>query len=165
MKVLIAFYENRLKDHYVVTSPVLQGLRALVSLYMLDFQYQGCPPQKNTELFLYGSEITGFVFSLLWWWPVIASCFSHVFPDKVHSVASWLSCVNAEGCVSRCSCSGEASCSYDVAFAFGCLNWLLIAVDCLCCTIINCASLRDATKYLDFRSYSPFVQICFSAGT
>lgn len=66
MKVLIAFYENRLKDHYVVTSPVLQGLRALVSPYMLDFQYQGCPPQKNTELFLYGSEINGFVFSLLW---------------------------------------------------------------------------------------------------
>lgn len=47
VKVLIAFYENRLKDHYVVTSPVLQGLRALVSLYMLDFQCQGCPPQKK----------------------------------------------------------------------------------------------------------------------
>ncbi|KAF3704674.1 MMS19 nucleotide excision repair protein -like protein MMS19-like protein [Channa argus] len=29
VEVLIAFYENRLKDHYVVTSPVLQGLRAL----------------------------------------------------------------------------------------------------------------------------------------
>ncbi|KAM3592490.1 uncharacterized protein V6R79_019755 [Siganus canaliculatus] len=29
VEVLIAFYENRLKDHYVVTPPVLQGLRAL----------------------------------------------------------------------------------------------------------------------------------------
>uniref|UniRef100_A0A3P8U4Q4 MMS19 nucleotide excision repair protein n=1 Tax=Amphiprion percula TaxID=161767 RepID=A0A3P8U4Q4_AMPPE len=28
-EVLIAFYENRLKDHYVITPPVLQGLRAL----------------------------------------------------------------------------------------------------------------------------------------
>uniref|UniRef100_A0AAQ6AA42 MMS19 nucleotide excision repair protein n=1 Tax=Amphiprion ocellaris TaxID=80972 RepID=A0AAQ6AA42_AMPOC len=32
VEVLIAFYENRLKDHYVITPPVLQGLRALVSL-------------------------------------------------------------------------------------------------------------------------------------
>uniref|UniRef100_A0AAQ6INR1 MMS19 nucleotide excision repair protein n=1 Tax=Anabas testudineus TaxID=64144 RepID=A0AAQ6INR1_ANATE len=31
VEVLIAFYENRLKDHYVVTPPVLQGLKALVS--------------------------------------------------------------------------------------------------------------------------------------
>ncbi|KAM9426787.1 MMS19 nucleotide excision repair protein homolog isoform 2-T2 [Pholidichthys leucotaenia] len=29
VEVLIAFYENRLKDHYVVTPPVLKGLRAL----------------------------------------------------------------------------------------------------------------------------------------
>ncbi|XP_030255856.1 MMS19 nucleotide excision repair protein homolog isoform X1 [Sparus aurata] len=29
VEVLIAFYENRLKDHYVITPPVLQGLRAL----------------------------------------------------------------------------------------------------------------------------------------
>uniref|UniRef100_A0AAQ6IGW3 MMS19 nucleotide excision repair protein n=1 Tax=Anabas testudineus TaxID=64144 RepID=A0AAQ6IGW3_ANATE len=29
VEVLIAFYENRLKDHYVVTPPVLQGLKAL----------------------------------------------------------------------------------------------------------------------------------------
>ncbi|XP_047465933.1 MMS19 nucleotide excision repair protein homolog isoform X2 [Mugil cephalus] len=29
VEVLIAFYENRLKDHYVTTAPVLQGLRAL----------------------------------------------------------------------------------------------------------------------------------------
>lgn len=34
VEVLIAFYENRLKDHYVITPPVLRGLRALVS---------GCP--------------------------------------------------------------------------------------------------------------------------
>ncbi|KAM6963664.1 MMS19 nucleotide excision repair protein homolog [Tautogolabrus adspersus] len=29
VEVLIAFYENRLKDHHVITPPVLQGLRAL----------------------------------------------------------------------------------------------------------------------------------------
>lgn len=29
VEVLIAFYENRLKDHYVVTPPVLRGLKAL----------------------------------------------------------------------------------------------------------------------------------------
>ncbi|XP_031604746.1 MMS19 nucleotide excision repair protein homolog isoform X2 [Oreochromis aureus] len=29
VEVLIAFYENRLKDHYVVTPPVLKGLKAL----------------------------------------------------------------------------------------------------------------------------------------
>ncbi|XP_028263603.1 MMS19 nucleotide excision repair protein homolog [Parambassis ranga] len=29
VELLIAFYENRLKDHYVITPPVLQGLRAL----------------------------------------------------------------------------------------------------------------------------------------
>ncbi|KAM7382049.1 hypothetical protein PAMA_012757 [Pampus argenteus] len=29
VEVLITFYENRLKDHYVITPPVLQGLRAL----------------------------------------------------------------------------------------------------------------------------------------
>ncbi|XP_067432666.1 MMS19 nucleotide excision repair protein homolog [Thunnus thynnus] len=29
VEVLIAFYENRLKDHYVITPPVLRGLRAL----------------------------------------------------------------------------------------------------------------------------------------
>ncbi|XP_069575460.1 MMS19 nucleotide excision repair protein homolog [Brachyistius frenatus] len=29
VEVLISFYENRLKDHYVITPPVLQGLRAL----------------------------------------------------------------------------------------------------------------------------------------
>lgn len=34
VEVLIAFYENRLKDHYVVTSSVLQGLGALVSAYL-----------------------------------------------------------------------------------------------------------------------------------
>lgn len=32
VEVLIAFYENRLKDHYVITPPVLQGLKALVSV-------------------------------------------------------------------------------------------------------------------------------------
>ncbi|KAM9716751.1 MMS19 nucleotide excision repair protein homolog isoform 1-T1 [Menidia menidia] len=29
VEVLLAFYENRLKDHYVITPPVLQGLQAL----------------------------------------------------------------------------------------------------------------------------------------
>lgn len=31
VEVLIAFYENRLKDNYVVTPPVLHGLQELVS--------------------------------------------------------------------------------------------------------------------------------------
>ncbi|XP_059180991.1 MMS19 nucleotide excision repair protein homolog isoform X2 [Centropristis striata] len=35
VEVLIAFYENRLKDHYVVTPPVLQGLRALTKCSVL----------------------------------------------------------------------------------------------------------------------------------
>ncbi|KAM9837604.1 MMS19 nucleotide excision repair protein homolog [Aulostomus maculatus] len=35
VEVLIAFYENRLKDHYVVTPPVLQGLRALTKCSIL----------------------------------------------------------------------------------------------------------------------------------
>lgn len=34
VEVLIAFYENRLKDHYVVTPPVLRGLAALVSVFV-----------------------------------------------------------------------------------------------------------------------------------
>lgn len=39
VEVLIAFYENRLKDHYVITPAVLQGLRALVSVVsVIDFQ-------------------------------------------------------------------------------------------------------------------------------
>ncbi len=37
MEVLIAFYENRLKDHYVITPPVLRGLKALVSVGLNDF--------------------------------------------------------------------------------------------------------------------------------
>ncbi len=36
VEVLIAFYENRLKDHYVITPPVLHGLRALVSVCVID---------------------------------------------------------------------------------------------------------------------------------
>uniref|UniRef100_A0A673Y7J6 MMS19 nucleotide excision repair protein n=1 Tax=Salmo trutta TaxID=8032 RepID=A0A673Y7J6_SALTR len=32
VEVLIVFYENRLKDHYVITPHVIQGLKALVSL-------------------------------------------------------------------------------------------------------------------------------------
>ncbi|XP_033840466.1 MMS19 nucleotide excision repair protein homolog [Periophthalmus magnuspinnatus] len=35
VEVLIAFYENRIKDHYVVTSPVLQGLKALTKCTVL----------------------------------------------------------------------------------------------------------------------------------
>ncbi|KAJ0060171.1 hypothetical protein NL108_004016, partial [Boleophthalmus pectinirostris] len=35
VEVLIAFYENRLKDHYVVTPPVLQGLKALTKCTVL----------------------------------------------------------------------------------------------------------------------------------
>ncbi|XP_031153770.1 MMS19 nucleotide excision repair protein homolog isoform X1 [Sander lucioperca] len=35
VEVLIAFYENRLKDHYVITPPVLQGLGALTKCTVL----------------------------------------------------------------------------------------------------------------------------------
>ncbi|XP_041671102.1 MMS19 nucleotide excision repair protein homolog isoform X2 [Cheilinus undulatus] len=35
VEVLIAFYENRLKDHYVITPSVLQGLRALTKCTVL----------------------------------------------------------------------------------------------------------------------------------
>ncbi|KAM8836399.1 MMS19 nucleotide excision repair protein homolog isoform 4-T4 [Spinachia spinachia] len=35
VEVLIAFYENRLKDHYVITPAVLQGLRALTKCTVL----------------------------------------------------------------------------------------------------------------------------------
>ncbi|XP_045924540.1 MMS19 nucleotide excision repair protein homolog [Micropterus dolomieu] len=35
VEVLIAFYENRLKDHYVITPPVLRGLRALTKCTVL----------------------------------------------------------------------------------------------------------------------------------
>ncbi|KAL6094473.1 mms19 [Pungitius sinensis] len=35
VEVLIAFYENRLKDHYVITPPVLQGLTALTKCTVL----------------------------------------------------------------------------------------------------------------------------------
>uniref|UniRef100_A0A4W6FC79 MMS19 nucleotide excision repair protein n=1 Tax=Lates calcarifer TaxID=8187 RepID=A0A4W6FC79_LATCA len=35
VEVLIAFYENRLKDHYIITPPVLQGLRALTKCTVL----------------------------------------------------------------------------------------------------------------------------------
>uniref|UniRef100_A0A8C3AYM8 MMS19 nucleotide excision repair protein n=1 Tax=Cyclopterus lumpus TaxID=8103 RepID=A0A8C3AYM8_CYCLU len=35
VEVLIAFFENRLKDHYVITPPVLQGLRALTKSTVL----------------------------------------------------------------------------------------------------------------------------------
>ncbi|XP_072230115.1 MMS19 nucleotide excision repair protein homolog isoform X2 [Leuresthes tenuis] len=35
VEVLIAFYENRLKDHYVITPPVLRGLQALSKCKML----------------------------------------------------------------------------------------------------------------------------------
>ncbi|XP_049916888.1 MMS19 nucleotide excision repair protein homolog isoform X2 [Epinephelus moara] len=35
VEVLIAFYENRLKDHYVIIPPVLQGLRALTKCRVL----------------------------------------------------------------------------------------------------------------------------------
>lgn len=48
VEVLMSFYQNRLKDHYVVIPPVLQGLRALVRLYLLDLRDQG-HPQKNSE--------------------------------------------------------------------------------------------------------------------
>uniref|UniRef100_G3NME7 MMS19 nucleotide excision repair protein n=1 Tax=Gasterosteus aculeatus aculeatus TaxID=481459 RepID=G3NME7_GASAC len=35
VEVLLAFYENRLKDHYVITPPVLHGLRALTKCTVL----------------------------------------------------------------------------------------------------------------------------------
>lgn len=50
MDLLIAFYENRLKDHYVVIPPVLRGLKALVSLYLFIFT---C---KNVRNFIYRND-------------------------------------------------------------------------------------------------------------
>lgn len=67
VEVLITFYENRLKDHYVVTAPVLQGLRALVSLHTL-----GRPPNNNTAPD--GSH------SFLQ--PLFTSCLCWFFPDQ-----------------------------------------------------------------------------------
>lgn len=39
VEVLIAFYENRLKDHYVVTPPILKGLKELVSRSLITFSF------------------------------------------------------------------------------------------------------------------------------
>ncbi|XP_061667031.1 MMS19 nucleotide excision repair protein homolog isoform X2 [Syngnathoides biaculeatus] len=43
VEVLIAFYENRLKDHYITTPPVLQGLRTLT-------QCQTLPPGSAVSI-------------------------------------------------------------------------------------------------------------------
>ncbi|KAK7918894.1 hypothetical protein WMY93_010178 [Mugilogobius chulae] len=48
VEVLIAFYENRLKDHYVVTPPVLQGLKALTKSPVLP---PGCAVSMLKSLF------------------------------------------------------------------------------------------------------------------
>lgn len=45
--VLLAFFENRLKDHYVVTPPVLHGLRALVSVQMQSIFIAGTVLHKQ----------------------------------------------------------------------------------------------------------------------
>ena len=47
VEVLIAFYENRLKDHYVITPPVLQGLRALVSVRQVCASSQTLTPTSQ----------------------------------------------------------------------------------------------------------------------
>lgn len=109
MKVLIAFYENRLKDHYVVTPPVLQGLKALVSLYLLDFQgtsssgkHRNCQISLTVNLFF---RVSGVVVMVSSHFLFFLSRF--FLPDKEHNVASWLSCGHAEGSFSGYSCSGE----------------------------------------------------------
>uniref|UniRef100_A0A8C4H955 MMS19 nucleotide excision repair protein n=1 Tax=Dicentrarchus labrax TaxID=13489 RepID=A0A8C4H955_DICLA len=67
VEVLIAFYENRLKDHYVITPPVLQGLRALtkctvlppgsaVSMLRSLFQDVHVQPSYRNCVFLFDSS-------------------------------------------------------------------------------------------------------------
>ncbi|KAG7248566.1 hypothetical protein CRUP_025653, partial [Coryphaenoides rupestris] len=48
VEVLIAFYENRLKDHYVITPVVLQGLKALTKSSLLP---AGCAVSMLRSLF------------------------------------------------------------------------------------------------------------------
>uniref|UniRef100_A0A665UX11 MMS19 nucleotide excision repair protein n=1 Tax=Echeneis naucrates TaxID=173247 RepID=A0A665UX11_ECHNA len=72
VEVLIAFYENRLKDHYVITPPVLQGLRALVSVLlppgsavaMLRSLFQDVHVQVRVDTGLGTDFVFGFVQSM-----------------------------------------------------------------------------------------------------
>lgn len=109
VEVLIAFYENRLKDHYVVTPPVLRGLKALVSVFS---QYL-CIRSLLCEI-----KLTVFAWKCLSVWARdsvttfriccrrLIQLFFCCLPDKMYSVAPRFSCVHAEGFVPGCSRSG-----------------------------------------------------------
>lgn len=128
MKVLITFYENRLKDHYVVTPPVLQGLRALVSLCMLDFQYQGCLPQKNADIFL--CKVDGSQFPLLWWWPVVTCCFSSFFSRQS----------------AQCCLLARLWPCWRLCFTMFMFRWNLIQLRCCFCSWML-AAIIDCCRY------------------
>uniref|UniRef100_A0A665UXN3 MMS19 nucleotide excision repair protein n=1 Tax=Echeneis naucrates TaxID=173247 RepID=A0A665UXN3_ECHNA len=73
VEVLIAFYENRLKDHYVITPPVLQGLRALTkctvlppgsAVAMLRSLFQDVHVQVRVDTGLGTDFVFGFVQSM-----------------------------------------------------------------------------------------------------
>uniref|UniRef100_A0A8C7UJ61 MMS19 nucleotide excision repair protein n=1 Tax=Oncorhynchus mykiss TaxID=8022 RepID=A0A8C7UJ61_ONCMY len=55
VKVLIVFYENRLKDHYVITPHVIQGLKALVSLKLSNL----CHVVTLIDYFSHPTELKG----------------------------------------------------------------------------------------------------------
>uniref|UniRef100_A0A8C8FWV9 MMS19 nucleotide excision repair protein n=1 Tax=Oncorhynchus tshawytscha TaxID=74940 RepID=A0A8C8FWV9_ONCTS len=55
VEVLIVFYENRLKDHYVITPHVIQGLKALVSLKLSNL----CHVVTLIDYFSHPTELKG----------------------------------------------------------------------------------------------------------
>uniref|UniRef100_A0A673Y7L6 MMS19 nucleotide excision repair protein n=1 Tax=Salmo trutta TaxID=8032 RepID=A0A673Y7L6_SALTR len=55
VEVLIVFYENRLKDHYVITPHVIQGLKALVSLKLSNL----CHVVTLIDSFSHPTELKG----------------------------------------------------------------------------------------------------------
>lgn len=88
VEVLLAFYENRLKDHYVIIPHVLQGLKALVSL--------------STFVSECARSAIGTV-------PLIFTCFYcclWFLSDEMLGSASWFSGVRFEIHLPGYSCSG-----------------------------------------------------------
>lgn len=111
VEVLITFYENRLKDHYVVTPPVLQGLRALVSVcvWWISINILNILYDINWCLHLQVSYWDSFweTGTMMLHWPTCTMFVLLLFPDKMCSIAHRLSCVHAEVSVPGCSCPGE----------------------------------------------------------
>lgn len=101
VEVLLAFYENRLKDHYVITPHVLKGLNALVSLnlssLMLNLTWI---LDRNANIVK--SELTDRVY-LAHSWPT----FWNTLSDKMLSVAAWVCSVHSEITLPGRSCAGE----------------------------------------------------------